>query len=114
MQASDSEIVTPRKRARRTFTRSFKRQLVSKALSGETSVSQLAIDHKLNANMLRKWIRDAQAEQPVQAMLPVSVVPEKCADTDRCVLEIVLYGATLRFYHGWDPIAVAAMLKAAQ
>ena len=42
---------------RRVYSESGKRALVQRALEPGISVSRLALDHGVNSNLLRKWIR---------------------------------------------------------
>lgn len=45
---------------RRVYSESGKRALVERALVPGVSVSRLALDHGVNSNLLRKWIRRYQ------------------------------------------------------
>lgn len=45
---------------RRVYSESGKRALVERALAPGVSVSRLALDHGVNSNLLRKWIRQHQ------------------------------------------------------
>lgn len=46
--------------SRRIYSESGKRALVQRALQPGVSVSRLALDHGVNSNLLRKWIRGYQ------------------------------------------------------
>jgi transposase len=48
---------------RRRFDRQARRELVLACLQPGVSVAQMALEHGLNANLLRKWIRQHQQEQ---------------------------------------------------
>lgn len=115
MQDSDKRELEPPKRSRRTFTRAFKADLIAQANSGAISVSQLAINHRINTNQLRKWIADARRES-LPAILPVSVNDETLVDQTSAavngMMELNLGGVVLRFHPGWDPLAVATLIKA--
>ena len=73
VEAAESSIVAPTKCNRRRFSCQYKARLVALATQGEHSVSQVAIDHQLNVNMLRKWIRLASGPPPPAPMVPIHV-----------------------------------------
>lgn len=50
----------PQPRRRRHFSREFKANVVASCLEPGVSVSRIALDNQLNANLLRRWIREAQ------------------------------------------------------
>ncbi|WP_133492915.1 transposase [Alcanivorax sp. 24] len=50
----------PQPRRRRHFSREFKAQVVAACLEPGVSVSRIALDNQLNANLLRRWIREAE------------------------------------------------------
>ena len=52
--------------AKRTFTREFKREAVKLVKDRGVSVSQASRDLDIHVNVLRKWIRDVEAD-PAQA-----------------------------------------------
>ncbi|WP_420390557.1 IS66-like element accessory protein TnpA [Marinobacter sp.] len=47
-------------RKRRQYTPEFKAQLVAESQIPGTSVSRIALDNDLNANQLRRWIRESK------------------------------------------------------
>ncbi|MCH8551974.1 MAG: transposase [Natronospirillum sp.] len=47
-------------RRRRRFSDHFKARIVSRCAEPGASVSRIALDHQLNANMVRRWIREAE------------------------------------------------------
>jgi transposase len=65
---------------RRRYDTAFKRHLVELSLVPGASVAKIALDHRLNANILFKWRRQqlrelAQAApKPAAGLLPVTVV----------------------------------------
>jgi transposase len=89
MKSVQSEATRLRKPVkRRTHDAAFKRHLIELTLVPRASVAQIALDHRLNANLLFKWRRNhlrsiAQSlAKPASAMLPVTVVePEGTART---------------------------------
>jgi transposase len=70
----------PRRRAkRRHYDQAFKRHLVELTLVPGASVARIALDHRLNANILFRWRRhylrdhEGAGHQPAGALLPVTV-----------------------------------------
>jgi transposase len=63
------------RRTRRTHSAALKRQLVEKTLRPGASVAAIALEHRLNTNLLFKWRRDHLRElarqAPAPRMLPV-------------------------------------------
>jgi len=62
---------------RRRYDPAWKARLVAPCLLPKVSVSRVALDHGLNANLLRKWIKAfkaaAAASSPLSAFNPVQV-----------------------------------------
>lgn len=52
--------VTPTQKKRRRHTSEFKARIVTSCQQPGVSVSRIALDHGLNANMVRRWIREAE------------------------------------------------------
>lgn len=52
MESIGSEQATTRQ-PRRTFTKQFKAQLVAEVDHGERSIAQIALENRINANLLR-------------------------------------------------------------
>ena len=82
----DDRALARRATKRRRYDAAFKRHLVELSLVPGASVARIALDHRLNANILFKWRRQqlrelAQAApKPVAGLLPVTVVePERAA-----------------------------------
>jgi transposase-like protein len=101
------------KRIRRTHSKAFKAQLVALANSGKQSVAQIAMDHKLNANQLRKWMKESDSREGTHQLVPVRVEQsEQLSLSGTPVMELNVSGVLIRFHHGWDPDAVARLIKA--
>ncbi|MFM4810676.1 IS66-like element accessory protein TnpA [Aeromonas hydrophila] len=60
------------RKGRANYSREFKQRLVEAANQPGVSVSKLALEHGVNANLLFKWRRDAKAEAP--ALYPIELV----------------------------------------
>ena len=55
-----SEVVAKGRAGRPNYPIEFKRRLAVESCEPEISVAKLALRHGLNANMLRKWVNDAE------------------------------------------------------
>ena len=101
-----ADLVVGRKRnGRCVYNRKAKRALVEAALLPGVSVARLALDHAVNANLLRKWVQAYQAEQLASshrsdqsiALLPViATEPPTAAPSPDTLIEIALGDATVR------------------
>jgi transposase len=60
------------RQGRANYSREFKQRLVEAANQPGVSVSKLAQEHGVNANLLFKWRRDARAEAP--ALYPIELL----------------------------------------
>ena len=58
-------------RKRRRFSRDFKARIVAACQQPGVSVSRIALDNGLNANMVRRWIKEAKRTVP--AFVPVAL-----------------------------------------
>lgn len=65
------------RKSRRRFGAKFKREVVAKTLLAGASVAAIALEHRLNANLLFKWRRDHMRQLAHDAaaskMLPVVI-----------------------------------------
>ena len=52
---------------RRRFSREFKAQIVAQCLEPGVSISRISLDNGLNANMVRRWMREAQRHDQIPA-----------------------------------------------
>ncbi|WP_080531291.1 transposase [Alloalcanivorax xenomutans] len=71
----------PQPRRRRHFSREFKAHIVAACQEPSVSVSRIALDNQLNANLVRRWIREAeQAGQTITspAFMPLAVPVASC------------------------------------
>ncbi len=133
----DSLDTLGRKKRRRNFSPEFRKSLAQRACESGISVSQLAQDNGINANMLFKWRRELLASHldcpaPQQAMLPVTVVeaepnPSRAKPARSClsgvpsiapatvarqsIIEIEIAGATVRFDERAELSTVRAVVR---
>jgi len=66
-------LSVPQPRRRRHFSREFRAHIVAACQEPGVSVSRIALDNQLNANLVRRWIRDTQ--QPGQATTSPAFMP---------------------------------------
>jgi transposase len=116
---------------RRRHGEAFKRELVDRSLQPGASVSALAQEHGINANLLFNWRRlhlrgltASSAAPPAPALLPVTVVPEVSpvatppapvaapARTPSGTIEIEIGGARVRVRGNVDDTSLRSILRA--
>jgi transposase len=83
-KASSSRVVVKRRR----FSEDFRRGLVQRTLAPGASVAKIALEHRLNANLLFKWrrryLRELAAPRgEAVKLLPVHVEPVSSASESR-------------------------------
>ncbi|MFO1191278.1 MAG: transposase [Rhodoferax sp.] len=59
-----SIIELPARRSRRRHPAEFKRRIVQACQQGGISIAAVALANRLNANMVRKWVIEAEGTQP--------------------------------------------------
>lgn len=101
-----ADLVKGRKsNGRSVYNRKAKRALVEAAVLPGVSVARLALDHAVNANLLRKWIRAYQAEQAESsrdskgavALLPVvETAPPAAMSSPDALIEVLIGDTTVR------------------
>jgi transposase len=86
---------TNKRRRRRAWPESLKREIVAATLLPGSSVSRVARRYDVNANQVFAWrrrYRDGAAEPAELRLLPVTVTPVGTTDASRPI-EIVLAGS---------------------
>jgi transposase len=138
MKRLQASTALPRGRAkRRHYDQAFKRHLVELTLVPGASVARIALDHRINANILFRWRRHYLSEiggaspKPATALLPVSAsgaqqaleLISECAPSLRArstgkpergaggVIEIELAGGQLRLSGSVDLEALRVVLE---
>lgn len=106
-----ADLVKGRKsNGRCVYNRAAKRALVEAAQLPGVSVARLALDHAVNANLLRKWVRAYQAKQALSlgsseqsaVLLPVvateapTLVSTPRPSVSESLIEILIDDATVR------------------
>jgi transposase len=119
---------------RRHHEQAFKTRLIEEGLKPGASVSAIAMESGINANLLFKWLRDhRRASKPVNAtgtvLLPVrvtqageadvgpssrspSVAPPVAHSTRSGVIELEIAGAQLRLRGSVDEASLCSVLRA--
>lgn len=87
----DDRSLARRAPKRRHYDVAFKRHLVELSLAPGASVAKIALDHRLNANILFKWRRYQLRElarstrKPAGGLLPVMVIEPQRTAVQACV-----------------------------
>ena len=66
---------------RRRYEAASKERLVAACLEPGVSVSRLALDHGVNANLLRKWIKKDRAARLLPLSSPSTFIPVRLEET---------------------------------
>lgn len=119
------------KTGRRTFTLEYKLGVVKQCSEAGVSVAAIALEHRINANLLRRWIVRHQrallpsAVKAQPAMLPVTIESTVSAQTElpqpidavpkrrrssAAGIEIEIYGARIHLRGGVDAQALRSVL----
>jgi len=124
MHTTDTTIAaahTSSRKGRPNYPTEFKLQLAQRACEPGVSVSRLAREHGINANMLFKWRRhyragllgEASSAQP--ALLPVAItgalVSAAPSATSPSRIEIAIADAVVRIEGAVDAATVRAVLQ---
>lgn len=113
---------------RRQHDRAFKAKLVQQCLEPGASVSAIALEHGINANMLftwrRAWLRESSAaSQAETTLLPVRIEPQESvgaavstpksqAATATGLIELEIAGAKVRLRGNVQEDSLRAVLRA--
>ena len=91
---NELSVVSPAPKRKR-YTKAFKHNVITACAQPGASVARIALEHGLNANMLRKWIRLAQSKSahktpgfvalPISANAPVQPAPPAKRAADEAI-----------------------------
>lgn len=113
---------------RRTYTLEYKLGIVAQCRAPGVSVAAIALAHRINANLVRRWMIRHQPERSKQSatLLPVTIgaastVPEACAyelavtptpcsHPGGASIEIEMYGARICLRNGVDAQTLRSVL----
>jgi transposase len=113
---------------KRVYVHGFKLALVRRCLEPGVSVSAVALEHGINANLLRKWIdkhRDEAGVRRAPVLLPVTIEPAQTASAATApmiaapaphesnpAIEIEVFGARVRLHGEIDARRLRIVLDA--
>ena len=115
------ENVVPGRRRRRKHSAQFKAQVVAACRRPGVSIAAVALEHRLNANLLRRWVvtqERARADESVEprvmparaianaAFVPVEVQTPMTAATHEIVIELRRGATAIKV--SWPMSAAAA------
>ena len=94
MKRAQASSSLPRRRVRRRhYDQAFKRHLVELTLVPGASVARIALDHRINANILFRWRRGYLRElNGTRSNTPVDLLPVLVNDTAQSI-ELISEGA---------------------
>jgi transposase len=108
---------------RRTYTAEFKRAVVKQCMESGMSLASVAMAHRINANLARRWVvahrclPDAKSKEAV-ALLPVTIeaaggggVATERTSSSAGVIEVEVYGARIRLHGGVDAGSLRTVLE---
>lgn len=98
---------------RRSYSRSFKAQVIQECAQPGASIASIALNHSLNANLVHKWIRlqpqKSAALQPAFVSLPMPLASaESQAASSNISVEIQHPRGTVKISWPADSAAVCA------
>ena len=73
---------------RRSYPKALKAQIVAQCSQPETSIAGVALSHGVNANLVHKWIRQAERQAPVAPTFVPVALP--AVPSSGCHIEIHL------------------------
>jgi transposase len=102
---------------RRRHDREFKQQVLAQCAKPGASVAQIALSHGLNANLVHKWRRLAEASSTAPStteFIPVTLAPSPLAAAPAQPIELDLQRGALSVRVRWpasESVACAAWLR---
>ncbi|WP_227012395.1 transposase [Duganella sp. FT27W] len=116
----DTDKTAGNRKGRPNYPADFKRRLAIEACVPGISVSKLAQQHNINANMLFKWRRELRVglfEPIAPALLPVLIKPARArlpsprtAEPSN-MIEIIIGDAVVRLHAGIDAALLQLVLQ---
>ncbi|WP_426119944.1 IS66-like element accessory protein TnpA [Pseudomonas sp. DSP3-2-2] len=99
---------------RRSYSKSFKTQVIQECIQPGASIASVALSHSLNANLVHKWIRvQAQKSTALQpAFIPLSMQTTAPVSLSNIIVEILHPRGTVKVNWPTDSAAdCAAFLR---
>ncbi|MDN3988929.1 transposase [Zwartia vadi] len=118
-----------RLRTRQRYSKEFKDSVITEALQPHVSIAAVALSHGLNANLLRRWIKDSTPSyvgknqtrllsvdesssiQAVPGFLPVNVPGERASKLEGRYIEIEVQKGSLSLRLQW-PVELSSACSA--
>ena len=101
----------PAKPPRRTYTKEFKADAVAQCERGDRSLAQVAMDLKINANLVRRWQKEHNAASDSTKLVPVNVAHAAPASGSASHVEININTGTLKIVGTVDSHYVAQLVR---
>ena len=80
---------------RRRHSAEFKRAVIGECMRPGVSIAAVALHHKLNANMLRKWVIEAEHKLPPKRAVPVAAQAKDVAAAAPSFVPLALPAASV-------------------
>ena len=100
---------SPARPPRRTYSREFKIDAVAQCEHGDRSLAQVAMDLKINANLVRRWQRELQGDFGKTKLLPVQVAH---SSSEASFIELCVDNITIKVVGSFDHNRVADLVRA--
>lgn len=97
---------------RRTYTKEFKIDAVAQCERGDRSLAQVAMDLKINANLVRRWQKELNADPSSTKLVPVNVAQAVSTSEPGAYVEININTNALKVVGHVDCHYVAQLLRA--
>jgi transposase-like protein len=107
-------VVSRRSDGRCVYSAEGRQALIDVALSSKQSIAELARQHDLNANVLRRWISEslkANAGSGPTRWTPVALRPPALSPGRSPLLEIEVVGMTVRLHGAIDEVRLRTVLR---
>ena len=101
----------PRRPPRRTYSKEFKIDAVVQCERGDRSLAQVAMDLKINANLVRRWQKELNADPSSTKLVPVNVAHPEIASETSAYLEININTNALKVVGSVDSNYVAQLVR---
>lgn len=102
---------SPTKPPRRTYTKEFKIDAVAQCERGDRSLAQVAMDLKINANLVRRWQKELNAEPSATKLVPVNVAHTTPHRETAAYVKININTNTLKVVGAVDSHYVAQLIR---
>lgn len=84
------------RRRRRRHSAEFKQAVIGECMRPGVSIAAVALHHGLNANMLRKWVLEAEHKLPPRRPVPVAAQAEEAPSGPPTFVPLALPAATVQ------------------